>query len=502
MRDMNTKTSLNLLALVIVGVLLTACAPQQPVLVYVTPTSESLAATATTVPTLIPSSPTQSPAAVTLQPTIVPATPVNEVGALINSNYTLPPPPPTGTPLPTTPAPTEPPAVPTSVPPTAVPATAVPVPAQGAMPDLDPNQMGIQLDPTLSQDDWNQAVQDIQRLGVKWVKVQVNWKQLQPNSADEISVDFRRLEIYLETAFNAGLDILISVAKAPNWARSNQTEDGPPDDPQALANFIMLLLNEFGTSVDAVEVWNEPNLSREWQGQPLNGQSYMQYFVPSYQVVTAYVQRMINDPQTPRTTPLTVITAGLAPTSDNAEIGSRNDRSYLQEMYAAGLGNYSDVAVGVHPYGWGNPPDARCCQMGTERGWDDDPHFFFLDTISDFRSIMEQNGHASGKLWATEFGYATWDGFPGDPPQPWMAYNDKWAQGQYTIKAFHLAQGMDFMGPMMIWNLNFALLAGMVDSRDERAAYSLITPLNPRERPAYWMIYDAVRPDVQLEKYD
>jgi hypothetical protein len=501
MRGMMTQ-KLTPLIWILVGVVLLAGCGQQPVLVYVTPTPERVSSDATVVPTAVLATPTPPSATVTDAPTVAPVTPVNAVGALIDSSYTLPPPPPTATSLPPTPAPTQPPAEPTVVPPTAVPPTAAPPVAQGAMPNLDPVRMGIQLDPTLSQDDWNQAIQDIQRLGVKWLKVQVNWKQLQPNSADEISVDFRRLEIYLETAFNAGLDILVSVAKAPNWARSNQNEDGPPDDPQALANFVTLLLNEFGTSVDAVEIWNEPNLSREWQGQPLNGQSYMQYFVPAYQAVTAYVQRMVNDPQTPRTTPLTVITAGLAPTGDNAEIGSRNDRSYLQEMYTAGLGNYRDAVVGVHPYGWGNPPDARCCQMGTERGWDDDPHFFFLDTISDFRDIMVQNGHADGNLWATEFGYATWDGFPGDPPQLWMAYNDKRVQGQYTVTAFQMAQGMDYMGPMMIWNLNFALLAGMVENRDERAAYSLITPLNPRERPAYWMIYDAVRPDVQLEKYD
>lgn len=500
-----TMRKITSMILILIGVILLGACGQQPFVVYVTPTAESIQNAATSVPTVIPASPippteTSSPVPAATE---VPLTAVNPVGPLIDSNYTLPPPPATATPLPLpTAAPTQTGTEPTAAPPTSIPTVVQPVPQGTALPTLDALRMGIQLDPTLSQADWDQAVRDIQRLGVKWLKVQINWKQLQPNSPDEISVDFRRLEIYLETAFNAGLDILISVAKAPNWARSNQAEDGPPDDPQALANFITLLLNEFGTSVDAVEVWNEPNLSREWQGQPLTGQSYMQYFVPSYQAVTAYVQRMINDPQTPRTTPLTVITAGLAPTGDNAEIGSRNDRSYLQEMYAAGLATYRDAAVGIHPYGWGNPPDARCCQMDAERGWDDDPHFFFLDNVSEFRDIMVANGHADGKLWATEFGYASWDGFPGDPPQPWMAYNDKWAQGQYTIRAFEMAQSFDYMGPMIIWNLNFALLAGMVENRDERAAYSLITPLNPRERPAYWMIYDAVRPDVQLDKYD
>ena len=44
------------------------------------------------------------------------------------------------------------------------------------------------------------------------------------------------------------------------------TNDGPPDDPQDLADFMTLLLNQMGNSVDAIEVWNEPNLLLEWDG--------------------------------------------------------------------------------------------------------------------------------------------------------------------------------------------------------------------------------------------
>ncbi|MBL8155068.1 MAG: hypothetical protein JNM70_12865, partial [Anaerolineae bacterium] len=270
--------------------------------------------------------------------------------------------------------------------------------------------------------------------------------------------------------------------------------------PQALVQFINLITEEFGTSLDAIEIWNEPNLSREWQGQPLNGQSYMRYFVPAYQTITAYAQRMVTDPKTPRTTPLYVITAGLAPTGDNPTIGSRNDRSYLQEMYAAGLGSYPDIFVGIHPYSWGNPPDATCCQPSTERGWDDDPHFFFMNNMQDFRQIMVSNGHAEQRLFVTEFGYATWEYLPGDPPQPWMAYIGECQQGAYLVQAFQIAQSWDYVGPVILWNLNIANQV-TVQNRDEMAAYSMIVPLELRERAAYWMLYDAIRPDQQLSSY-
>ncbi len=515
-----TNHTCHLCFLVLLSVLLVACSPQAPIVIYVTPTHEAEAASAsiaTLVPTLLP--PTETPvlptetSSLTETPVpVVPSGPTNTpLGAVIGGDYTLPPtstPQPSATSLPPTEGPTlepsqVPPTVPTSVPPTTGPQSA-------ALPDLDPARMGIQLDPNLDQNDWNKALDSISNLGVKWLKVQISWKQLQPNNADETTVDFKRLEIYLETANQKGLDILISVAKAPAWARSNQTEDGPPDDPNTLANFINLMMQEFGQHLDAIEVWNEPNLSREWQGQPLNGASYMKLLMPSYNAINAYSERMKTDPKEPRAVPLMIITAGLAPTSDNAEIGARDDRSYLQEIYNAGLGNLPNIYVGIHPYGWGNPPDSTCCQMSQDRGWDDNPHFFFLDNVNAFHDIMVKNGATSSKLFATEFGYATWDRFPGDPPQPWMAYNDRMTQGTYLVRAFQMAQSMDFMGPMILWNLNVANKVTISNS-DEMAAYSITFPgdqcnLNldsssRTERPAYWMIYDAVRPDVQLPSY-
>jgi polysaccharide biosynthesis protein PslG len=506
LRMLKIKHTHTLPILIICFLFLVACQPQPPILVYVTPTQAGeIAAVNTVVPTLEPSlSPTEvTPSATFTQaatetPPPQPTGPTATfIGAVIQPGYTLPP---TSTPEPSiTPPPPNTPVPGATQPPVEQPTSAPNVAPQGALPNLNPSLMGIQLDPTLDQTDWNNALGDIQKLGIKWLKVQVAWKQLQPNNAQEISVDFRRLEIYLETAYNQGLDVLISIAKAPNWARANQSEDGPPDDPQALADFLNLFLYEVGPSIDAIEIWNEPNLSREWQGHPLTGQSYMEYFVPAYNVARQYADTMAVDPRFPRNYPLYVITAGLAPTQGE---GAADDRTYLQQMYAAGLAQYTNenTAIGAHPYGWGNPPDATCCSPG-EPGFDDNPRFFFLDTIDDYREIMTNAGDNDGKMWLTEVGWATWAGLPGDPPDVWMDFTDECQQGNYLVRAFQMAQERDFMGPMILWNLNFAVLSGMVDNRDERAAYSLIVPLDPRERAAYWMIYDAVRPDENLPSY-
>jgi len=117
-------------------------------------------------------------------------------------------------------------------------------------------------------------------------------------------------------------------------------------------------------------------------------------------------------------------------------------------------------------------------------------------------------------MWATEFGWATWDGFPGQPKpdSQWMLRTNRWKQANDTIHAFQMGQQMPFMGPMFLWNLNFAQVDGLIENADERIAYSLVLPgtggvidvdsTNRTERPLYWMIHDAVRPDESLPRYD
>jgi hypothetical protein len=142
-------------------------------------------------------------------------------------------------------------------------------------------------------------------------------------------------------------------------------------------------------------------------------------------------------------------------------------------MYQSGLANY-DVRIGVHPFGWGNPPDIRCCNKVDGQGWDDQNQFFFLDTLADYRQIMLQYGHRNAKLWSTEFGWGTWDGFAGAAPEGWMVYNNTAKQADYNLKAFRIGQALGWVDNMFLWNLNFANTT-TVGNGIEMAAYSLLT---------------------------
>lgn len=531
-----TKRTFYLIALLVLlaGVLAGCDQPLAVIVVTATPETGAAAPTAqlTAVPTALPA-PTEVPTEVvpepTLEPTadliqvtlpaldvtpLAPAGPtVTWIGPLIGPEYVRPPDEtpqqpaspagPTSGPIvtgtPGTPTPTQTPGGPTVTP--------YPVPV---MPTLDPGKVGVQLDINLSQDDWNYAMRMMEQAGVHWLKVQLPWRDMQPDGPNSRNDEFfRRVEQYLEDASRRGFSVMVSVVKAPGWARTTSAEDGPPDNPQDLANFISLVLTEIsaddlrpilGDYIDAVEVWNEPNLLREWQGTlPFNGAGYMQLFAPSYNAVRAY------------SSTIAVITGGLAPTSTSGY--SVDDRDFLRQMFAAGLASYSDVSIGVHPYSWGNPPDAGCCNAVDGQGWDDDPHFFFADTMRDYRQISANNGRAGMLMWVTELGWASWDGFPNALPDgsDWMAYNDRWDQGFYTIRALEIGEASPDVAGTILWNLNFATLAGMIDNRDERAAYSMLVPgtachvdpadSNRTERPVYWMLHDALHPDIVLRDW-
>ncbi|HEX3051130.1 MAG TPA: hypothetical protein VHP83_10785, partial [Aggregatilineaceae bacterium] len=160
------------------------------------------------------------------------------------------------------------------------------------LPTYRADVMGVQMDPNLSQEDYEFGLWLAKRLGIKWIKFQFAWDLLEPQQGT-LSDLFYTYRIYLQRADAEGFNVMVSLVKAPDWARSTAEEEGPPNDPQALANFISRMMTEvradlYGNSYfDAIEVWNEPNLRREWNGGTISGAEYMRYFNAAYNAIRA-----------------------------------------------------------------------------------------------------------------------------------------------------------------------------------------------------------------------
>jgi LysM repeat protein len=328
---------------------------------------------------------------------------------------------------------------------------------------------GIYLD--IHGQDPAQVVAQAQQLGVHWVRIDVKWRDIE---ATQGQADFMILDPLVSGFDQAGFNILLTISAAPAWARTSQTEDGPPDNPNDLSAFMTVLATRYQSVVDAYQIWTEPNLRREWNSTryPLSAQFYVDLLRPVYEAVNAVDANAL------------IITAGLAPTGFNDGVNAINDRVYLEALYESGVVEVSD-AMGASIGGWANPPDATCCRAseGVETHYED-RSFYFRDTLSDYQRIMRENNDTR-PLWVTKFGWGTSeDTTPPDENTIYFSYTDLEEQAEYVVRAFELGAANGTIGPMFLNNLD-----GCVGNNvwQERCYYSLITA-DGSPRP----VFDAV----------
>ncbi len=310
----------------------------------------------------------------------------------------------------------------------------------------------------------------VQQLGMEWVKLDVRWKDIEPVQGQP---DFSALDTAVNTLDAAGINILLTVSAAPDWARGdNPVEDGPPSDFGTFSNFMTALASRYAGRVDAYEIWSEQNLRREWNSStyPISAEHYVDLLSVAYQTIKAL------DPNA------LVITGGLAPTGFNDGVNAINDRVYLQDMYSNGVEAVSD-AIGAHPNGWANPPAARCCEAaeGVLTHYEDKT-FYFLETLEDYRAIMVRNGDNNTPIWVTRFGWGSSEGLtPPNDTFVFVSYTSLTEQATYIPQAYELGRGLGYVGPMFLFNLNGCQSQ---PSRMEFCYFSLINP-DGSLRPAY-----------------
>lgn len=385
-------------------------------------------------------------------------------------------------PAPTTPAPTTPapasvtPTTPTATTPAATddtsgagtaPAATTPAAPSGAPAAAVPFSYGIQVQ--LFGQDMDKVIENLNRLGVTWVKQEISWAEFEPSRGN---INFDDIDVVIDALDGAGLDIMLTVYDAPDWARGATEENGPPTDNQDFANFMTQLATRYAGRVDAYEIWKEPNLRREWNGKaygkPLSAAGYVDLLQAGYTAVKAADSEAV------------VVSGGLAPTGLDSADNAISDRNFLRQMYQAGVNNVAD-AIGIHPFGFGNPPDSTCCETNPQiTGWDDHASFFFQNTLQDYRAIMTEFNDSGRFMWVTEFGWGSSENLPGEVNLNYgfVEFTSLDEQSQYTIRAFEAGNELGYVGPMFLWNLNFCEVYGI---GSEQCYWSLLDPAgNPK----------------------
>jgi spore germination protein YaaH len=377
-------------------------------------------------------------------------------------------PPPTPTPVPPTPTPTP---APTPEPAPAAESSAPaaapePQPVASAVGNL-PFGYGIQVDPRGSR---AANIGHMQTLGFNWVKFQMPWKDVEPSPGN---YQWGMWDELIGAYNGAGINVLLSIPKAPDWARppgDDKSVEGPPADYATFASFLGQVAGRYQGRVQAIEVWNEQNLWYEGGGSPMPPEQYVAMLSAAYQSIKAADPNMI------------VVSGAMTPAGSVAG-AAIDDIDYLNAMYAAGLKNVSD-AIGSHPSGY-NCPATADWQTVTDptatsfRGPFDNRHhsWCFRGTMEGYRNVMVANGDTAKTIWPTEFGWAV-----SSNPQAGYEYardNTHQEQAQWIVEAYQQAKQWGWVGSMFLWNLDY----GVTAAGTELANFAILTPGGPL--PAY-----------------
>ncbi|MFP4322394.1 MAG: hypothetical protein ACLFTK_08065 [Anaerolineales bacterium] len=276
----------------------------------------------------------------------------------------------------------------------------------------------------------------MQSIGMTWLKQQVRWErgETPANGAGPA----------IEGARARGMRILIG---SVGWPREMDDLNGYMDEYAAYLGQVAAL------GPDAIEVWNEPNLSREWPLGRVDGATYTDMLRRAYTAIKAANPNVM------------VISGAPAPTgffSGGCTSQGCDDDVFLRQMVNAGALQYMDCQ-GVH-FNEGTISPGQV--SGDPRG---DHHSYYL---LDLLALYDQITGAAVPLCITEFGYLTDEGLPPLPPGfEWAADTTAAQHAAWLAEAVTIGRLSGRVRLMIVWNIDFTSYGA-----DPRAGYAILRP--------------------------
>lgn len=229
---------------------------------------------------------------------------------------------------------------------------------------------------------WKQATPDrrakvldtLSGAGADWVRIDMSWAMLQPKGPGEFDTGWGvpHIDRVLAEANQRGLKVMVTLWQTPDWANGGKGLRAAPGDSSDFARAARFAADRWGNSVDAWEIWNEPNSGDFLVGA--DPKTYVNLLCAAYPAIKG-------EDASP------VVFGGLM----------YNDDKWLARAYSVGAQGCFDV-VGTHPYiGPSNaPPDSP-----------DNGSVWRMTHVSAVRKVMVDRGDGNKPIWFTEFGWST-----------------------------------------------------------------------------------------------
>lgn len=285
------------------------------------------------------------------------------------------------------------------------------------------------------------AISAMQSASMTWAKTQITYT---PGMSTDVTAEA------INNSHTNGFKSLLSFVGRAEDIEAAGLEQYTDDFAEFLAD--VATQNPF-----AIEVWNEPNLDRDWPTGEVSPQAYTEMLQKAYEAIKEANEDVM------------VISGALAPTGAAGPAGSTdafwNDDAFLQGMNQAGAAQFMDC-VGAHYNAGAVAPNAR---SGAPVGSPQHYSWYFLPMLELYANAF--NGQVP-VCW-TELGYLTFEDFDEDLPAGF-----DWADGTSVAEhavwlgeAATLSRNSNDVMLMIVWNVNFEST-----TPDPTGGYAIIRP--------------------------
>ncbi|ROM49441.1 GH39 family glycosyl hydrolase [Pseudomonas rhodesiae] len=257
-----------------------------------------------------------------------------------------------------------------------------------------------------SPERYQKQIDRLKALGLEWVRLDLHWDQLEPVDGQYRVATLDQLVQKLQDNQLKSVFYLVGSAPFATTAPvgAPYQDQYPPKDPNVFANR-MLLLSQRYPSVNAWQVWNEPNLLGFWR-PVADPAGYARLLT-----ITATALRTVN-PSKP------VVAAGMAFFGEMP-----NGQSMLDALGALGVASLNTV-ISYHPYT--QLPEGN-----------DTANLDFVAKTTQLNQTLRNSGVQT--LWSTEWGWSTYKG-----PKDAQDLISAQTQADYVVRRLALMSALDY----------------------------------------------------------
>lgn len=319
---------------------------------------------------------------------------------------------------------------------------------------------------------WNSTyrswdLENIRLMNFGYVKESFAWSNIQ---GERDMWDWSLADEVVAEAEHRGVQIMARIDDPPTWAIQPKADvTRAPYDLAAFEIYCRTLSERYQGQIDAYQVWNEPNLTREWAEQPPNPAAYVELLAACARGLRAGDAEAL------------IISAGLSPTGTR-DLSALPDEEYLWEMYAAGVSPHFDV-LGLHAPGYSLPPETSAEEAQAQ----DLARWARFRHVEDMRAIMVANGDAHKQIAITEMGWTT--DSRSDSIYSWFGVSAE-QQADYLVRAY--AYAAEHWRPWVGLMVTIYISKDIWTSEDEQWWWAVDEPAEPGiwkiMRPAYYAL--------------